>query len=356
MSRARIVRALSAALIVIATGAFAACGTITRSGTAERSTNALTLEIHLRSERPLSGSEMGRAITVMNGRLQRLGVGNFDLRAVGASGISLRLLPGEKKPSRLARLVGSAGLLQIFDLEPNLVRGVSSASDAPKPRALYELLDSARAMAKRGGASSYYLFNGRHALVAGPALKPGLLPGPGATPAPGDEVLGVPNGTELVSCDLATSRVCPSESGGFVPKPGQKWYYLFRLPAQLTSDDLTRKGIHADSAGGGEVIFLGFTGHGNEVFREITRLEWRRGSAQGRPQHFALVVDGRLISFPQIDPNDRSLSDGIDPSASGVMIAGFKDLTEAKELAALLKSGPLPASFTVLSSRTVTAR
>jgi hypothetical protein len=292
----------------------------------------------------------------MNGRLQRLGVGSFDLRVVGASGISLRLLPNEKKPARLVRLVGSAGLLQIFDLEPSLVRGVSSASDAPKARTLWELLDSARAMAERGGASSYYLFDGKRELIAGPALKPGLLPRPGATPAP-SEVLGVPNGTELVSCDLATSRFCPNESGGFIPKPGETWYYLFRLPPQLSNDDLKRRGIRASLVASEDpVIEFYLTSFGNEVFHEITRLEWRRGSAQGRPQHFALVVDGHLITFPQIDPGDRSLSEGIDPSISGVVIAGFRDLRQAKDLAVLLESGPLPAPFSVLSSRTVTAR
>lgn len=270
---------------------------------------------------------MGSAIAAMNPRLQRLGVENFDLRAAGASGISLRLPPDVKKTARLARIVGSVGRLELFDLEPSLVRGVSSVNDAPKPRSLHELLVSARAMAKRDGS--------------------------GATPAPG---LGVPSGTELVSCDLATSRFCPNESGGFTPKPGESWYYLFRLPPQLSNDDLNRGSIRAELDSSVPAMTLGLTGSGSAKFREITRFEWRRGSAQGRPQHFAFVVDGRLITFPQIDPSDRSLSDGIDPSVSGVIIEGFRDLNQAKDLAVLLRSGPLPASFSVLSSRTVPAR
>jgi preprotein translocase subunit SecD len=359
MKRTRIILPLAVALAVTALAVLGAgCGSTRTGGSVERSTNALTFELRLRSERPLSASEMSRAVTVMNTRLQRLGVGDFGLHVTGASGISLRFLPDEKKPSRLASVVGSTGLLQIFDLEPSLVRGASSASDAPRPRALYELLDSVRTTAERDGGSGYYLFDRRHELVAGPALKPGLLPAPGAGPAPGDEVLGVPNGTELVSCDLATSQFCPNETGGFAPKPKQTWYYLFRLPPQLSNDDLKRASIRAffDAANASPEITFNLTGSGNAKIREITRLEWRRGSAQGRPQHVAFVVDGRLITFPQIDPGDPSLSDGIDASISGVTVEGFHDLSQAKDLAVVLRAGPLPASFHVLSSRTITTR
>lgn len=262
----------------------------------------------------------------MNARLQRLGVGNFELRAVGASGISLRLLPDVKKPARLARIIGSVGRLELFDLEPSLVRGVSSVNDAPKPRSLRELLVLARATAKKGGSGA---------------------------PAPG---LRVPSGTELVSCDLATSRFCPNESGGFTPKPGDTWYYLFRLPPQLSNDDLKRGSIRAffDAANAYPEITFNLTGSGNAKFREITRLEWRRGSAQGCPQHFAFVVDGRLITFPQIDPNSQTLSDGIDPSVGGMLIEGLQGLSQVKELAAVLRAGPLPTSFRVLSSPVTT--
>ena len=298
---------------------------------------------------------MGRAIGIMHARLVRLGVGNFEFRAQGASEVSLRLPRSVEDTARLARIAGSTGLLQIFDLEPSLVRGVSSVSDAPKARTLYQLLDMARGAAERDGASSYYLFNSRHKLIAGPALKPGLLPGPGASPAPGDEVLGVPNGTELVSCDLASSSICPDGKGGFAPKPTETWYYLFRTPSQLSNDDLNRGRIRAELTSAGPAITLGFSGGGNAKFHQITRLEWRRGSAQGRPQHFALVVDGRLITFPQINPNDASLSGGVDPSIGGAIIEGFQTLIKANDLAVMFRSGPLPASFHVLSSRTVPA-
>src|SRR5439155_1335199 len=65
---------------------------------------------------------------------------------------------------------------------------------------------------------------------------------------------------------------------------------------------------------------------------KITRDEWLRGKLQNSPQHFAIVLDGEIRSFPQIDYTDSSLSDGIDP-INGAQITGIGSLREAKDLA-----------------------
>ena len=50
-----------------------------------------------------------------------------------------------------------------------------------------------------------------------------------------------------------------------------------------------------------------FTGKGSKKFQKITSGLYRRGNLLGAPQHFAIVLDREIKSFPQIDPNDSSL-------------------------------------------------
>lgn len=86
-----------------------------------------------------------------------------------------------------------------------------------------------------------------------------------------------------------------------------------------------------------------FTSHGLRAFQLLTRTiaeRVRKASRIGQPnfQHFAIVLDDRLISVPSIDyeqyPNGITASDGSE-------ISGGFTLTSARTLAVLLQSGPL---------------
>jgi SecD/SecF fusion protein len=57
-------------------------------------------------------------------------------------------------------------------------------------------------------------------------------------------------------------------------------------------------------------------------------------------QHLAIVVDDQIVSVPYI--NFHISPDGID-GAEGTQIAGDLTPETARELAAILNSGPLPA-------------
>src|SRR5262249_45863387 len=117
----------------------------------------------------------------------------------------------------------------------------------------------------------------------------------------------------------AADRFCPGPQGGFVPGPGQTAYYLFKydlehgIPQMTGKDVSSGNGTRADidpNTNGPEVL-MQFTGHGGRAFEKITREEWVRGKLRGTAQHFAIVLDREIKSFPQIDYTDNSLSQGI---------------------------------------------
>src|SRR5205085_10847407 len=116
---------------------------------------------------------------------------------------------------------------------------------------------------------------------------------------------------------------------------------------QMTGKDLKLKGTQQDFDPNGNVIVtMHFTGHGNKIFHQITRDEAIRGSTLGTPQHFAIVLDNQIRSFPYIDYKQNP--DGIDPAGNGAEITGLASLTEAKNLALVLRSGALRVPFTTV--------
>ena len=99
---------------------------------------------------------------------------------------------------------------------------------------------------------------------------------------------------------------------------------------------------------------MSFTGKGGSKFHTITREEYDRGRLFQNPQHFAIVLDNQIRSFPQIDPTDSSLSNGIDP-VNGARITGISSLKEAQNLALVLQTGALPVNFQQLERTDVSA-
>jgi SecD/SecF fusion protein len=99
-------------------------------------------------------------------------------------------------------------------------------------------------------------------------------------------------------------------------------------------------------------VTFNFTGTGRSAFRVVTQVIARRGarlSTHGQTdlQHFAIVLDDRLISVPGID--FRQYPDGIEAS-NGSEISGGFTVTSAKLLARTLQTGPLPVELTLLSA------
>jgi preprotein translocase subunit SecD len=146
----------------------------------------------------------------------------------------------------------------------------------------------------------------------------------------------------------ARCRAHPAGAAVVQDKASGQWYVLRDDPA-LGSADIVDPRDGVDRLAGNEpIVTFGFTPDGERAWRSLTRQVARRGQARLTPgrspaqvfQHFAVVLDGRVIALPYID--FRQNPDGIDARAGGQIEGGFTR-AGAAELAALLRFGELPA-------------
>jgi len=338
------------------------------------------LEVVLEAQPPrghkLTSDDMTRSVDIMRNRIDKLGVSEPVVTKQGSNQIVIEL-PAVHNINQAAQIIGETAQLELYDLETSLVAPSVDASQNPvATTSLFTLLTSVQS-GQKGLPSQYYLFNSRTKQpVAGPtqtlaqlkrdpavkALKPlkraAKLKTSTGFPT-GYQLLTVPSKRVVITCDAESSVVCPGVNTA--PAPGVTYYYLFKhdLEAenpvpQMTGKDLKLKGTRQDFDPNGQpVVTMQFTGHGNKVFHEITRLEAVRGQTLGVPQHFAIVLDNELRSFPQIEY--QKYPDGIDPSSGGAEITGLASLSEAKNLALVLQTGALPVKFVTVERTDVSA-
>ncbi len=108
------------------------------------------------------------------------------------------------------------------------------------------------------------------------------------------------------------------------------------------------------------IVSMKFTGAGAKKFAAITLAEAQRGKlltntvGGGTPifQHFAIVLDREIRSWPQIDW--QQYPGGISGS-NGAQISGNFTVGEAKDLALVLQTGALPVKFVTLDQTAISA-
>ena len=132
----------------------------------------------------------------------------------------------------------------------------------------------------------------------------------------------------------------------------------------LTGDDIThpQQGFDEGAGGNGQPnVNFGFTGHGKGTSsKRSPRRSPHRGQEAQLPgvtkeaaqQHFAVSLDGQLITTPSIDYT--RYPEGID-SSQGSEISGGFTITSAQELAEELQSGALPIKLVLISRSQVSA-
>ncbi len=310
--------------------------------------------------RPLRASDLNRSLDIIRDRVDRLGVAEPEIRKQGEDQIAASL-PGVRNAGRAQEIIGQTAKLELYDLETSLVGASASATGQPVPQnRLFDLLNSAatRALAQRNGESSpFYLFDRKTGkLIAGPARTRAALLEGRETPLPKNQkVVGTPNKTVVVTCG-ADAPICPGDVAG------SRFYYLFKYDLkadnpvpQMTGEDLRLQGTRQDidPQGGGPQVLMEFTDDGGKKFQKITADEWARGRIQNAPQHFAIVLDRDIKSFPQIDYTDATLSAGI--GGGSARITGIESIEEAKNIALVLQTGALPVEFVTLSQTQISA-
>ena len=301
----------------------------------------------------LTKTDLDRSVTIMRDRVDRLGVSEPLITTQGSNEISIQL-PGVKDPAAAAKIIGKTASLELYDLETSLVPPSIDLNGNPIARSsVYDLLAGQQAIVK-GKSDQWWVFNKKKKLVVGPvsSKQKALAKYDGKLPD-GYRLFGTPNGTVVISCGVQ-AQVCPGVPG----TPTGNSYYLFKYDPpsvpQMTGADLKLSGTRQDfdTQTNQPVVLLDFTKKGSDRFQEITRAEYVRGKLRNNPQHFAIVLDREIRSWPQIDPTDGQLSGGISGNAQ---ITGIGSVKEAKDIALVLQTGALPVEFVTLDQTAISA-
>ncbi|MFI8877402.1 protein translocase subunit SecD [Streptomyces sp. NPDC055243] len=122
--------------------------------------------------------------------------------------------------------------------------------------------------------------------------------------------------------------------------------------ASLTGKDVEKAADRFDQEGGaGWHVTVDFKGQGRDGWARLTGEA--ACHAPGDPaRRVAIVLDGKIISSPQVDPSVPCHS-GI--SGGSTQITGSFDDREAKDLALLISGGALPVPVEIVEQRTVGA-
>jgi SecD/SecF fusion protein len=351
------------------------------------------LKAQPRKGQVLPAGYLDTSVSIMRSRIDKLGVTEPEIRKQGSDQIVIQLA-GVQDPAQAAQLIGKTAQLEFYDLEADLTGPSISANGFPiATPSLYALLSGQQALVGQKGASQWYLFKDKKLLV-GPeptkarlfttrrAKKLGLTAAsvseqrtlqaatakkkskqPAKPKKPVYAALGVPNNTIVASCGKGTV-VCP---GVNQVNPTKTSWYLFKhtkpnvpnpIP-EMTGADLKLSGTRADiDPTQGPVVLMQFTNKGGKIFQKITAAEAQRGhfrssiAGQKVEQHFAIVLDRQIKSFPSIDfsqyPNGIS-------GTNGAQITGLGSFGEAKNLALVLQTGALPVDFKQIEQTQVSA-
>jgi len=332
---------------------------------------------------------MDDAVTIINDRINGTGVAEPEIRKQGSDQIVIEL-PGVDDQQRAADLIGQTAKLELYDLQGDLVPGVSlDLQGFPVAHTtISELLSTQQSVAKEGEPSSFYLvktktkgkktINGK--VVVGPTqTREQLLSSKyvkangkkGEVPK-GTKVLAVPERMVVITCN-EHERYCP----GIDAVPSRTYFYLFNYDPkndahraegpipEMTGSDLKRKGTRQDfdTQTNEPVVLMSFTKSGGNKFQDITqrlvergrvlanRNGWTGAADDQANQQFAIVLDREMKSAPSVDFDDNP--NGI-PGNNGAQITGIS-IGDAQDLALVLRSGTLPFKLVTIEQTNISA-
>jgi SecD/SecF fusion protein len=335
---------------------------------------------------------LNRAIDIMRTRVDQLGVSQPEIQRSGGNEIDVAL-PDVSNAQRAEAEVGKTAQLYFYDWEPNVIGPTGKPAGSAEPTATggpqaassefglpeYEAVQRAikrPAILHKGATTlepgctpaqvggciygSWYLLDTAHKKVLrGPEETAQNLYADGYKVPAGSKpkAVRVNPGTVLVQ-----SRARETTAGKVTLRSPNSWYVLNDEPA-LTGADIRNPQQSFDEGAGGSGqpnVTFGFSSHGQGVFHRVTREIAERGQAAQLPgtnkeaaqQHFAVVLDGQVITAPSIDYT--VYPEGIDAS-TGSQISGGFTINSAQELANELQSGALPIRLELISNSQVSA-
>jgi preprotein translocase subunit SecD len=182
----------------------------------------------------------------------------------------------------------------------------------------------------------------QHCLLSGPDatktdLNRNLPPG---MPRSAGKLLVVPQGIVIL-------QAAPSTAGSAIRTgdPAAQFYVLKDRPA-LSNTSITRPQVSTQPTGQPAVAF-DFTQAGRAAFQTLTLAIAVRGFAVGAPSHFAIALDGHLLTVASVDPNQYP--GGI--NGPGAAITGAFTPQYANRIASELRLGELPVHLELARGR-----
>ncbi|HEU4976409.1 MAG TPA: protein translocase subunit SecD [Baekduia sp.] len=325
----------------------------------------------------VTGDAIDRTMDIMRERVDQLGVAEPEIQRTGENQIDVSL-PDVKNADQAQQQVGTTAQLFFYDWEKSVV-----GKDG-KPHPTDGSVTGGQSAGQPGaGTMSYY-----EAVTTASKFKP--------TNEPDDTTnglwFGVDDKTKDVRCgpqetqtdaqeacqnaNVKATRfvevprgyvVVQAESDESNPRSvaiAKDSYYILKDDPALQGDrDIKNPEQSYDNGPGGSGqpnVTFDFTDHGRPIWQKVTRAIAQRGTDQLVPgadpaavaNHFAIVLDNKLISVPYIDP--RQNPDGIDGS-NGSEISGGFTIKSAQRLANLIKTGALPIKLDLISQSQVSA-
>ncbi|HEY7967262.1 MAG TPA: protein translocase subunit SecD [Solirubrobacteraceae bacterium] len=347
----------------------------TRLGLDLKGGTELIFKAHTLSGGPVSSSQLADTVNIMRSRGNTLGVSGIDIRPYGSDEITVSL-PDVQNPVKAEQVVGVTGLLLFYDWEASVIAPSGQIAGPNDPAATCDGQSSVPAGApscamteyaavvlasKRPAAhyptmssnapSFYYVDDKKKAVYApnGPEPTKAFLDADIAL-----KHLKLPAGARLVEIKPGTVLV-QATSAPEVPVPNA--FYVLKDDVRLTGKDISNPQTTTDPING-VVVTFGFKNNGASVFQAITATLAHRGQNNSPPgatpnvQHFAVTLDGQLVTVPSIDFTQYPT--GINAS-NGSEISGGFTFTTANQLSNVMASGALPVKLEELSAELLSA-
>ncbi|HEY6760299.1 MAG TPA: protein translocase subunit SecD [Baekduia sp.] len=325
----------------------------------------------------VTSDSINRTMDIMRERVDNLGVAEPEIQRSGENQIDVSL-PDVQNADQAQQQVGTTAQLAFYDWEKNVVgpngktapdnANVTGGSSAGQPGAgasqtQYEAVKQASKLKPTSEPNDttsgqwYGVDDKAKTVLCGPANTEAAAreacANAGKKPS---SFLEVPEGYIVVQAES------DANNKNSVAAASDAYFILKDDPA-LRGTDIKNPEQNTDSGAGGTGqpnVTFDFTSAGRKKWQATTRAIAQRGSAALLPgvnpqtvaNHFAIVLDGKLISVPYIDPQQNP--DGIDGS-NGSEISGGFTIKSAQNLANLLKTGALPIHLELISQSQVSA-
>jgi SecD/SecF fusion protein len=346
----------------------------TRQGLDLKGGVALVYEAQPTKFSKVTSDSIQRTMDIMRQRIDNLGVAEPSLQRSGNNQIVVSL-PDVQNADQAQQQVGTTAQLAFYDWEKSVI------GPNGKPNPADPAVTGGQNAGNPGGGASQTQYEAiKEASKLPPTNEPndthsGLYYG---VDDKAKTVLCGPQSTEAAARQACTNAGKHPTSIVKVPEgyivvqaqsdsnnknsvaAASNSYFILKDDPSLRGTDIKNPEQNTNSTTGQPTVTFDFTSAGRKKWQQTTREIAQRGAAKLLPgvppqsvaDHFAIVLDNKLISVPYIDPQQNP--DGIDGS-NGSEISGGFTIKTAQQLANLLKTGALPIHLELISQSQVSA-